>query len=109
MAQPPAYVAEAGPDRWLVKGANAPSEGLRALGFSSRWLSGGLELSPGPRSDEAAAALALALHELGLPFSAGRDWSPSEVAGRLRDLGLADAPFDEIAWTGEGWIVRPLV
>lgn len=37
---------------------------------------------------------------LGAVFSAGRDWSPSEVVGFYRDQGIVVGPYREIAWTG---------
>jgi hypothetical protein len=55
------------------------------------------------------AALARELIALGLPFSAGREWSPIEVALDLRDRGLLDGPVDEIFWRGPGdWAIRTL-
>jgi hypothetical protein len=55
------------------------------------------------------AELARGLIGLGLPFSAGRDWSPSEVVLDLRDRGLLDGPFTEISWRGPGdWEIRTL-
>jgi hypothetical protein len=40
------------------------------------------------------------LRDLNIPFSAGREWSPSEVFSYLRDEGLLDGSFNEISWSG---------
>ena len=54
------------------------------------------------------ARLAAQLRDLGIAFSYGRDWSPSEVVQQLRDEGLFKGSFNEISWTRQGWQLRTL-
>ena len=57
---------------------------------------------------EEMATLAGALRALGIAFSAGREWCPSEVVQGLRDRGLLEGEFTEIFWTGQGWGTRTI-
>jgi len=105
--KPPAYVSEARPDRWVVEGGTALRHELKELGFRRAFLSSTATLTPqAPLSFEAMGRLAAALHALGIAFGAGRDWSPSDVVQQLRQDGLFEGSFTEIAWTGEEWHVR---
>lgn len=38
------------------------------------------------------------LIEIGALFSAGKDWSPSEIAGYYREKGLIEGRYFEISW-----------
>jgi hypothetical protein len=105
--RPPPFVSEARPDRWVVEGGSAFGRELRNLGFRSSIFSRTSQLTPGqPLSFEAMGRLAAQLHALGIAFGAGRDWSPSDVVQHLRQDGLFEGSFSEIAWTGEDWHVR---
>ena len=109
MPAPPPHVAAFGPDRALIRHASRHARALRRLGFSrpgfffgpfeSVWRTS-LDWAPLGR-------LAMQLRELGLAFSAGREWSPVEVVQHLQDLGHFDGGFVEIYWgRGEGWTLR---
>ena len=106
---PPAFVAEAGFHRWVVERSRGLRGPLRRLGFR-RWPFAQTATFASRRalSFEEMGRLAMALRDLGVAFSAGRDWCPSAVVAQLRDDGLARGDFIEIAWTGEGWSLRPL-
>lgn len=49
--------------------------------------------------DLGKARLFAALRDLGVAFSAGREWSPAEVFAWLRDRGLLEGAYLRIAWT----------
>lgn len=42
------------------------------------------------------------LVSMGALFAAGRDWSPSELAGYFRDQGVFSGAYKEIFWRGPG-------
>lgn len=42
------------------------------------------------------------LRELGIAFSAGQDWSPSEQFEELRDRGLITGKYKHIGWNRPG-------
>jgi hypothetical protein len=91
-----------------VKRGGALGWRLWRLGFR-RWLIGPHEAAfRRPRSFEQMGSLAVSLRDLGVAFSAGRDWSPSEVVLDLRDRGLFEGSFTEIYWNSEGWRRREL-
>jgi hypothetical protein len=46
---------------------------------------------------EKAGKMAL-LRDLGIPFAAGREWSPSEVFEYLRDKKLIEGMYLRVAW-----------
>lgn len=50
--------------------------------------------------DIGKARLFAGLRDLGVAFSAGREWCPAEVFAWLRDRGLLEGPCLRIAWTG---------
>jgi hypothetical protein len=109
IGEPPSYVSEARPDRWVVEGGSAIKHELKQLGFRRSFLSTRATLTPkAPLSFEAMGRLAGALHALGIAFGAGRDWSPSAVVQQLREDGLFEGGFTEIAWTGGDWQIRIL-
>lgn len=111
MPTPPPYVTIARFDLWQVKGGHDHAALLKGLGFRRRLgLGGHYEASFDPPLDfENMALVARMLIDGGLAFSAGRDWSPSEVVQDLRDRKLLFSPFDEIVWKGPGdWLVRTL-
>jgi len=110
MAVPPPYVAIADPNRWVVRHGFPLEWKLRRLGFS-RWLPGlPFEVSyRKPLPFDRMGELAARLRDLGLTFSAGHGWSPSEVVQFLRDEGHFAGPFTEIAWGRDGmWVLRQL-
>lgn len=109
MASPdlPPYVAEAGFNRWIVKRVSGVRWSLEKLGFRSWLILPNAHLHRRRKlSFEEMGRLASAIRDLGIPFSAGHGWSPAEVVRDLRDRGLFEGEFLEIAWTGPGWVVR---
>ncbi len=50
--------------------------------------------------DAAKARMFVALRDLGVAFSAGREWCPAEVFAWLRERGLLEGAYLRIAWTG---------
>lgn len=111
MPTPPPHVTIARADLWQVKAADGHAPMLEAMGFRRQpRLGGWYDAGFAPPLDvEFMAILARRLIEMGFAFSAGRDWSPSEVVQDLRDRRLLFEAFDEIAWKGPGeWIVRTL-
>ena len=107
-AQIPPYVAVADPNRWVVKRGGVTAWKLLRLGFL--WWPGAFEKKWGkPQSFASMGAFAMELRDLGVAFSAGRDWSPSEVVQYLRDEGHFAGHFTEIAWrTDGGWELNTL-
>jgi hypothetical protein len=101
---PPPYVASAGPDRWLIQAASpALGSALLKMSFGVMADNAGYEFRPPtPMSLAEAATIAGQLRDMGVAFSAGTDWSPSEVMKDLRDRGLCEGPFTEISWTSPG-------
>ncbi|MGF6418929.1 hypothetical protein ABH900_002432 [Stenotrophomonas sp. AN71] len=68
---------------------------LHALGFEGEAPTLRAEVG----DDAGKARLFAALRDLGVAFSAGREWSPAEVFSWLRDRGLLEGPCLRIAWT----------
>jgi len=111
MPTPPPHVTVARTDLWQVKSADDHAPLLETMGFKrAPRLGGWFEAHFAPPLDfEFMAIFARQLIEAGFAFSAGRDWSPSEVVQDLRDRRLMFEPFQEIAWKGPGdWVVRTL-
>lgn len=42
------------------------------------------------------------LRDLGVAFSSGKEWSPSEVFEYLREMGLITGKYTRISWTNLG-------
>lgn len=42
------------------------------------------------------------LREIGLCFSGGREWCPSEIFEDFRDRGLLRGEFKKVSWSGPG-------
>ncbi len=42
------------------------------------------------------------LLDLGIAFSAGKDWAPSEIFEYLRGKGLISGKYKKISWSGPG-------
>lgn len=104
---PPPYVAVADPTRWAVRHGSGLRRELSGLGLKRPLFGSVYALKPErPLSFAEMARLAAALRDLGVKFSAGRDWSPAEVARNLRERGLFQGAFEEIHWTGDGWQLR---
>ena len=105
----PSYVSWIGADYVEVEArTNADAEKLKGLGFalSGRGRQRGTMQKKASGEAEKARALQ-ALAELGLPFSAGRDWCPIAVAEELRDRGLLKGPLKMIGWSAPGqWQVK---
>lgn len=91
-----AYVNQADGNRIGVKLLNdGQQSALQALGFTSHE-EDTLTL---PVADDAAKAIVfIRLRDLGVAFSAGREWCPAEVFEHLRDSGLLDGPYLRVAW-----------
>lgn len=104
----PPYVADIG-YRILVKQGHSIAERLATLGYSiDQFVPDGLS-KPAPDERQALAEELKQLRGLEVVFSAGRDWSPSEVFRQLRDEGLVEGEFLEIAWAApDDWRVRPI-
>jgi hypothetical protein len=108
---PPPYVALASPTCWIIKAVTADlHDDLISLGMHATEDEARFEtLRDTAMSFEVMAQIAQRLCELGIAFSGGRDWSPSEVFRHLRDSKLIDGSFTEIAWTAPGkWSVKSL-
>ncbi|SLM25850.1 hypothetical protein [Stenotrophomonas indicatrix] len=68
---------------------------LQSLGFTA----GDENTLTLPVPDAAAkAAVFLRLRDLGVAFSAGREWFPADVFEHLRDGGVLEGPYLRIAW-----------
>ena len=106
---PPAYVAYASPDWWQIEAATPDLQcALQKISFAAMANGVGYELRPAaPLSFEEAANIADQLRDIGLAFSAGTGWSPSQVMKDLRERKLCRGPFTEIYWTGpRRWHLR---
>jgi hypothetical protein len=98
---PPPYVREADQDYITVVGAHAV---LAQLGFVP--VSG----APGTfrrllrdvRDDEEKARIFAALRDVGICFSRGREWNPTELFEWFRERGLLTGSFRSIGWSGPG-------
>lgn len=105
----PPYVAMAEPERWVIKLSRELRVPLRKLGFRRFPFSSTAELRPRrPLTFEQMGVLASELRNLGVAFSYGHDWSPSEVVQHLRDEGHFRGSFVEISWTRTGAEVRTI-
>ncbi|MDT9583340.1 hypothetical protein RS982_18790 [Stenotrophomonas indicatrix] len=72
-----------------------PRAALKALGFSA----GEGDTLTLPATDDAAkAAVFTRLRDLGVAFSAGREWCPADVFEHLRDRGLLAGPYLRLGW-----------
>lgn len=91
------YVTQADGNRIGVKLLNDRLQSaLQALGFTAD--EGDAHTLP--VADDAAKATAfIRLRDLGVAFSAGREWCPAEVFEHLRDSGLLDGPYLRVAWS----------
>ncbi|MDV3513809.1 MULTISPECIES: hypothetical protein [unclassified Stenotrophomonas] len=68
---------------------------LQALGFSA----GEGDTLTLPVPDDAAKADAfIRLRDLGVAFSAGREWCPADVFEHLREGGVLEGPYLRVAW-----------
>ena len=105
----PSYVSWIGADYVEVDArTNADAEKLRQLGFvlAGRGRKRGT-MQKGVRGEAEIARALQSLADVGLPFSAGRDWCPIAVAKELRDRGLLAGPLKMIGWSGPGqWQVK---
>lgn len=72
-----------------------PRATLQALGFTSHEED---TLTLPVADDAAKATVFIRLRDLGVAFSAGREWCPAEVFEHLRDSGLLDGPYLRVAW-----------
>lgn len=72
-----------------------PRAPLQALGFSAG--EGGTFTLP-VSDDAAKAAVFIRLRDLGVAFSAGREWCPADVFEHLRDSGLLQGAYLRVAW-----------
>jgi hypothetical protein len=106
MATLPPYVSSVSSGRFRIAASESARTELKRAGLALT--RDGVEwVLSGDDSDAAAAAIAKKLRSLGLAFSAGPGWSPSEVVQDLREKGLVEGRFDEIAWSGpDRWSVR---
>ena len=105
----PPYVASSDFKRVTIQGTNPVlADRLQKLGFGQTADGAGFELRCSePMTFEELAALATKLRDMGLAFSAGPDWSPSEVMNDLRDRELCNGPYTQISWTGpEQWSLQ---
>ncbi|EED39816.1 conserved hypothetical protein [Stenotrophomonas sp. SKA14] len=91
-----AYVQQAGGNTVQVVLLDADAHAaLQALGFEGVLPTLRAEVG----DDLGKARLFAALRDLGVAFSAGREWSPAEVFAWLRDRGLLEGAYLRIAWT----------
>lgn len=68
---------------------------LQALGFTA----GDENALTLPVPDDAAkAAVFLRLRDIGVAFSAGREWCPADVFEHLRDGGVLEGRYLRVAW-----------
>lgn len=104
----PPYIAVASPDFWLVKNPGGHRLALWMLGFRGFPFAGRMSARfRQPLGLAAMGRLAARLRDRGFAFSAGRDWSPAEVAAYLRDERHCQGPFIEIYWGNGGiWHLR---
>jgi hypothetical protein len=70
---------------------------LKSLGFAAA--NSSVEFAVSVFDDMAKAAIFARLLQLGVAFSAGREWCPAEVFEYLRDLRLLSGKYPRIAWT----------
>ncbi|WP_339533382.1 hypothetical protein [Pseudomonas mucidolens] len=76
------------------------SSALRAIGFLQ--MAGSDVFVRGVRDDKQKARVFAALRLLGVAFSAGKEWCPSEVFEYLRHMGLLSGKFLRVSWTQPG-------
>jgi hypothetical protein len=110
-AEPPTHVTKADGDQVVVEVHGAgDAVRLASLGFTTGPDAG---IPPAltyvaPVPDEGAKVRVFAaLRDAGVPFAAGREWSPAELFEWFRDRRLLAGGFRSIAWRGPGqWVVR---
>lgn len=96
-----AYVAKADDDEVRVKVLDPLlNSALAALGFAAT--AEPLVYSLQVADDPSKATVFEALRALGVAFSAGKEWCPSEVFEYLREQGLLSGTFVRVAWTQPG-------
>ena len=97
-AGPPPYIAAADASKIVVVGGGGlpPQRGFGPVrdrpGVFARQVA----------DDEEKAQVLTTLRDLGVCFSAGREWNPTEVFEWLRDQGLVSGPYRRIGWRGPG-------
>ncbi len=91
-----AYVTQADGNRINVMLLNGRSRSaLQALGFTADER----DTLTLPVADDAAKATAfIRLRDLGVAFSAGREWCPADVFEHFRDGGLLHGAYLQVAW-----------
>jgi hypothetical protein len=82
---------------------NALESSLRAIGFSNATEQDIYLLRVA--DDKQKAKVFDDLRSLGVAFSAGKEWCPSEVFEYLRDEQLLNGKFLRVAWTQPGQYV----
>lgn len=98
-----AFVAEASASRILIEVLDdAILEQLASLGFAPTEGAGLNSVSASFSSLNAKAKLFARLRDFEVCFSAGPDWSPSEIFEYLRDQGLLIGRYRRVAWSGPG-------
>jgi hypothetical protein len=96
-----AYVATADGDLIHVRIIdNALDSSLRAIGFSTGTEKDIYVLQVADNTQK--AKVFDALRSLGVAFSAGKEWCPSEVFEYLRDEQLLSGKYLRVAWTQPG-------
>ncbi len=91
-----AYVTRADGNRIDVMLLNDCSRSaLQALGFTA---DEGDTLTLPVADDAAKAIVFIRLRDLGVAFSAGREWCPADVFEHFRDGGLLQGAYFRVAW-----------
>jgi hypothetical protein len=96
-----AYVEKADADSIRVRIIDRTLDSaLRAIGFSKRAENDVYFLDVPDGTQKAKVLDALRL--LGVAFSAGKEWCPSEVFEYFRDMGLLSGKYLRVSWTQPG-------
>ena len=106
---PPACVTMITPGRWVLAGVQSLVDQLSEIEGVVATVEGDrVTLEVAEQDDTTAGRIAERLRDLGLGFSAGRDWSPAGYIEHLKDEGLATGEFTDVYWSAPGrWSFEP--
>ncbi|MDN3639399.1 hypothetical protein QWY82_11340 [Simiduia curdlanivorans] len=87
-------------DQNTIKVSISDDELMKKLIASGFRASGGNHLQIETSGDKDKAKIFNLLRNMGIYFSDGKEWCPSEVFEHLRDLGILEGKFKRISWRG---------
>ncbi len=106
---PPPFVSMVAPRKWVPSSAKELIGGLSSIPAAVSAHGETVTLQASGDDEETAARIAESVRDLGVAFSAGKDWSPAAYIGFLKGKGAVAGQFTEIFWTEPGrWGFRTI-